>query len=224
MIPKIIHYCWFGGKEKPAEFHKWYKTWQSLLPDYKFMEWNEQNFDINYSNYSREAYLTHNYAHVSDVCRVYALYEYGGVYLDTDVEVIKSFDDFLPLEAFLGVEHEFLGTGVMGSAPRQKWLEAFLGYYKNRHFINLWGHTVRTPNTKILTKTVLPEISIIDYPTIFPHDYFSGMIWETKEIIKTENTVSVHHFAASWRRKKTFKQKITSIIDGLYIRYIKKSS
>lgn len=222
MIPKIIHYCWFGGKDKPEEFYKWYETWQDLLRDYKFMEWNERNFDINICNYCREAYLTHNYAHVSDVCRVYALYEYGGVYLDTDVEVIKSFDKYLSLESFLGVEHDLVGTGVMGSMPRQKWLEAFLKFYKNRHFINIWGHTVRTPNTKILTKIVLPNLPVVDYPTIFPRDYFCGMDWTTKTILRTKNTISIHHYAASWRRQKTFKQKITSIIEGLRIRYIRK--
>lgn len=219
MISKIIHYCWFGDKPKPNEFYKWLETWTAAMPDWEIMEWNEQNFDVNLCNYSREAYLTRNYAHVSDVCRVYALYKYGGVYLDTDVEVLKSFEAFRNLKSFLGVEHDLVGTAVMGCEAKQEWLNAFLDYYKNKHFINIWGHTVRTPNTKILTKIVLPKVPLVEYPTIFPRDFFCGIDWTTKEAILTTNTVSIHHFAASWRRKKTMKQKVTSLIEGFKIRY-----
>lgn len=221
MIPKIIHYCWFGGKDKPAEFYKWFQTWKTLLPDYKFIEWNEQNFDVNFCSYSREAYHTRNYAHVSDVCRIYALYKLGGVYLDTDVEILKSFDPFLSLKVFLGVEQDLVGTGIIGSTPNNKCMEIFLNYYRRTHFINIWGHTVRTPNTKILSYVILPQVPISEYPTIFPRDYFCGINWVTKEAIVSENTVSIHHYAASWRRKKTIKQKITSIFEGLRIRYLR---
>lgn len=222
MIPKIIHYCWFGGKPKPNEFYKWLETWKAAMPDYEIMEWNEQNFDVNLCNYSREAYLTRNYAHVSDVCRVYALYKYGGVYLDTDVEVLKTFDPFLCLRAFASIERPLIGTAVIGSEAGIIWLDAFLKYYKKTHFINIWGHTVRTPNTKILTRRVLPKIGLADWPTIFPRDFFCGVINKDGVPVATDNTVAIHHFAGSWLRKKTIKQKITSIVEGFTIRYFKK--
>ncbi len=222
MIPKKLHYCWFGPKDKPKEFYRYLSTWKEYLPDYEIIEWNENNFDINLCNYSREACLTGNYAHLSDVCRVYALYTVGGIYIDTDVEVLGSFDPFLSVRSFLGVEHDLLGTGLMGSEPGTAWLKAFLNYYNKTHFINIWGHTVRTPNTKILTKRVLPKVPAVEWPTIFPNDFFCGKNWYTGEIHVTPNTVSIHHFAASWRRKKTFKEKITSLIEGFDVRYLKK--
>lgn len=221
MIPKIIHYCWFGGKPKPSEFYKWLETWKTVMPDYEIIEWNEENFDINFCNYSREAYLTENFAHVSDVCRVYALYKYGGIYLDTDVEIVKPFNNFLSLRAFVSIERPLIGTAVMASKAGMYWLERFLGYYKNTHFINIWGHTVRTPNTKILTYRVLPKIGLADWPTIFPRDFFAGIINKEGKAERTDNTVALHHFAGSWLRKKTKKQKITSIIEGLVIRYLR---
>ena len=92
MIPKIIHYCWFGRGPKPAQLLRYMKTWQQMLPDYEIREWNESNFDVSQYVYSREAYAMGSYAHVSDVCRLHALYHCGGVYLDTDVEVVGSFD------------------------------------------------------------------------------------------------------------------------------------
>ena len=222
MIPKIIHYCWFGGKDKPDEFHRWFEGWKELLPDYEFMEWNERNFDIRFCDYSREAYLTGNYAHVSDVCRVYALHRFGGVYLDTDVEVLKSFDPYLCLGAFASIECPLVGTAVIGSEPGAPWLTAFLDYYRHTHFINIWGHTVRTPNTKILTLRVLPKIPLADWPTIFPRDFFCGQPTADGTPSATVNTVAIHHFAASWRKKKTIGQKISSIAKGFKIRYFQK--
>lgn len=223
MIPKIIHYCWFGGKDKPEEFYRFKETWQRFMPDYHIKEWNESNFDINYCEFTREAYASRNYAHVSDVCRLYALYTEGGIYFDTDIEVCQTLNPYLHLNSFLGVEHEYLGTGVIGAEPGAKWLDIFLNYYRTRHFINLWGHTVRTPNTKILTEDIMPVIPDKDKPTIYAKDYFCGKIWQTGEIVKTENTATIHHYAASWRRHKTLKQKISAIIEGLSIRYLHKA-
>lgn len=222
MIPKILHYCWFGGGEKPADFLRYLESWRRACPDYELREWNESNFNININHYCREAYLTRNFAHVSDVCRVWALLEHGGVYLDTDVEVIKSFDPLLSLDAFLGVESDLVGTGVMGSVPGAVWLQKFMDYYNSRHFLSWWGHTVRTPNTKILTKRVLPKMDVVDYPTIFPRRFLACRDWDTGRVTITPETFSVHYFAASWRRKKNLRQKISAIRNGLLIRYFKK--
>lgn len=220
MIPKIIHYCWFGGKEKPSDFERLFQSWQKFFPGWKFIEWNENNFDINYCNYSKEAYLTGNFAHVSDVCRILALHKYGGVYLDTDVEVLKHFDPFLPLDSFMSFERDFVGTAVMATVPGSEWTSSFLKYYRTRHFINMWGHVQRTPNTKILTREILPNLKFQYWPTIFPIDFFiADEDAEGKKVI-TSNTHAVHYYFASWRKKKTLSERISNILKGLNIRYL----
>lgn len=200
---------------------RYFKTWKRILVDYEFIEWNEDNFSVNLCNYSREAYLTGNYAHVSDVCRIYALYKYGGIYLDTDVEILKSFEPFRSLASFIGLEATTVSTAVIGATPGSMWLYRFLQYYMHTHFINVWGHTVRIPNTVILGKKILLELSITEYPTIFPTDYFCGVEYDNGEMGYNDNTVAIHHFTGSWLRKKNLRQKFMSIADGLEVRYLK---
>lgn len=220
MIPKVVHYCWFGNGKKPAEFNRYFETWRRILPDYEFKEWNERNFDVNCCAYSREAYATRNYAHVSDVCRINALYAEGGIYLDTDIELLKTFDDYLHHKSFVGLESDLIGTGVIGSEAGAKWLKALLDYYDRTHFINIWGHTVRTPNTKILTRRVMPLVPEDDRPEIYPVDVFCGMDITTGKPAVTPRTVAVHHYLDSWKRKpKTLRQKIAALLHGARIRY-----
>ncbi len=221
MIPKVIHYCWVGKGQKPSEFQKYLDGWRKAMPDYEIKEWNENNFDINFSVYTREAYKMKSYAHVSDVCRLYALYSEGGIYLDTDVEVLKSFFPFMNEKSFLGKESELLGTAVIGAEKGQKWIKVFLDFYQNRHFINSWGHPVRTPNTKILTKSILPSLDCNLWPTIYPSNYFCGMNWENKKPIVDGETFSIHHFAASWKGRKTLKLRIKTLFQGIKNRYFK---
>lgn len=223
MIPKILHYCWFGGKEKPKEFLQYLETWRTRLPDFELKEWNETNFDYSSFRYAREAYLTRNYAHVSDVCRIYALYTYGGIYLDTDVEVVSSFAPYMRLPSFVSMESTLVGAAVIGAAPGQPWIKRFLDFYSTTHFINSCGHAVRTPNTKLLTCKILPSLEIKDWPTIFPADYFCGIRGEDGLMHATENTIAIHHFAASWRRKKTFSQRVKLLREGLKVRYCRSS-
>lgn len=104
MIPKIIHYCWFGRKEKPQQVVRFIEGWKQKLPNYTIKEWNEDNFDVNSCDFTREAYIHKKYAFVSDVARLYALFVEGGIYMDTDVEVIKSFDDLLHESFLIGYE------------------------------------------------------------------------------------------------------------------------
>lgn len=222
MIPKKIHYCWFGMGIKPPEFDRYLAGWRRLLPDYEIKEWNEENFDIDCCDYVREAYAMRSFAHVSDVCRVYALYHEGGVYLDTDVELLKPFGPLLGDGSFVGREDShLLGTAVIGAEPEEEWIGKFLEYYKRRHFINAWGHPVRTPNTKILTETILPEMDEALWPKIYPANYFCGINWENHQPIVDCETVSVHHFAASWKRKRTMVTRIKTILKGLKTRYLK---
>ena len=102
MIPKTIHYCWFGRQPKPPGVLTYIATWRAAMPDYDIIEWNEDNFDIDFCDYSREAYATRNFAFVADVCRLKVLYEHGGIYLDTDIEVLRPFDPYLHHRSFCG--------------------------------------------------------------------------------------------------------------------------
>ena len=100
MIPRIIHYCWFGRKPKPEKVIEYINTWKEHCPDYEIIEWNEDNFDVNQMPFTREAYKTRKFAFVSDVCRLFALMKFGGIYMDTDVRVLKSFDDYINFKSF----------------------------------------------------------------------------------------------------------------------------
>lgn len=220
-IPKKIHYCWFGGKPKPAAFARLLEGWRRLLSDYEIKEWNETNFDTSLFPYVREAYLSGNYAFVSDVCRVKALHDEGGIYMDTDVELLKSFDSYLADGAFLGLEGEQFGTAVMGSEAGARWLKIWLDYYRHTHFINIWGHTVRHPNTKILTRLIWPQLSEDERPRVYPWNRFCAKDMSTGEVRADAETVAIHHFEASWRHRKTTAERIRNIIKGLKIRYLK---
>lgn len=120
MIPKIIHYCWFGGAEKPAMLKRCIKSWHKVMPEYEIKEWNESNFDINIALLCKEAYSKKKYAFVADYCRVWALYNFGGVYLDTDVMVLKPFDEFLAYSFFSS--HEFFPESF--DRVRDKWVDS----------------------------------------------------------------------------------------------------
>lgn len=220
MIPKTIHYCWFGGKEKPAEFLHWFQTWKRFLPDYHIKEWNESNFDINICPYSHQAYAMRSYAHVSDVCRAYALSTYGGIYFDTDIEVCRNLDSFLTHRSFAGMESHLVGTGVIGAEPHTLWVGKLMDYYRHTNFINRWGHPVRTPNTRILTERVLPLIDKAHWPTIYPIGTFGGINPDNGTPLVTPDAACIHHFTASWRSKRTLSSRITTIIKGLAVRHL----
>src|SRR5699024_8907222 len=127
MIPKIIHYCWFGGNELSKTTKVCINSWKKKLPDYKIIEWNESNFDINSNQYVKEAYQAGRYAFVTDYVRLYVLYHYGGIYMDTDVEVLKSLDSFLKHQAFTGCENEKNSvTGIIGSEKDHEWIKTLL--------------------------------------------------------------------------------------------------
>ena len=123
MIPKIIHYCWFGRGEMPPLAKKCIKSWKKYCPDYEIKEWNEDNFDLDMYPYAREAYDNRKFAFVTDVVRLYAIYTEGGIYMDTDVEVLKPLDSFLKHIAFSGYENDTLvPTGIMASEKGAKWI------------------------------------------------------------------------------------------------------
>lgn len=199
MIPKIIHYCWFGHNQKPKSVLKYINTWKKYLPDYEFKEWNENNFDIDKIQFVKEAYINKKYAFVSDVCRLYALYSEGGIYFDTDVEVVKKFDPLLFNNVFMGMEsdkYKRIGTSVIGAEPNNPFIAKCLEYYTNKNFINSDGSFNTTPNTLIISDILAKQENNI--VRIYPIDYFSPIDFETKCICKSSNTYSIHHFSGTW--------------------------
>lgn len=210
MIPRKIHYCWFGGCPKPPKVEAMIATWRAAMPGFEIKEWNETNFDASAYPYAAEALATGNWAHLSDVCRMYALYTEGGIYLDTDVEVLSGFGSFMGDPSFVGMEEKAVGTGVIGSEPGQEWVGSFLDFYRSRHFINFWGHEVRTPNPVLLTEVILPQVAAADRPKVYPFDVFCAKRYTTGEIAVTAHTVAIHHFDASWRGRKTLALRIKS--------------
>lgn len=208
MIPKIIHYCWFGRNQLDEKSQKCIKTWREVLPEYEIIEWNEDSFDINTHPFVKEAYENKKYAYVSDYVRLYALYNYGGVYMDTDVEVLKPFGSLMEHRAFTGVERgEYCITGTLAAEKGHPWIAALLNYYKDRHFLLPNGQLDMTTNTGIITNitktkygwtegNVYSELS--DGIAIYPFEYFCAKNGRTNEYLITENTYTIHHFNGSW--------------------------
>ena len=207
-IPHIIHYCWFGGKPLPEQYRKYIETWKKNFPDYKIIKWDENNFPIDQYSYAKEAMQAGKMAFVSDVARIYALYEYGGIYFDTDVEVIKDFTALLKgRKAVLGVEDEFktMGTGFLAFTARHPICEEMLSYYQNNSFLT---QSESMSNTQILASLVKKKYNIeivnkvqtFDDLIIYPSGYFTafdGFTGKTKIEIET---CCIHHFSASWHK------------------------
>lgn len=208
MIPKIIHYCWFGGKEMPELAQKCIASWKQYLPDYELRLWNEDTFDLNLYPYAREAYDNRKFAFVTDVVRLWALNEFGGIYMDTDVEILKPLDDLLHLPAFTGYEASLSHapvTGLMASAAHGVWVQEQLAYYQDRHFIQPDGTMDMTTNTVTIARIMEENGFVINekygvYKNdmhVFPVDYFCPLT-STRVLKLTKNTYCIHHFAGSW--------------------------
>lgn len=224
MIPKVIHYCWFGGKPLDKLGIKCLKSWQKYFPDYEIKEWNEQNFDVTCCQYVREAYEAKKWAFVSDYARFKILYEQGGVYFDTDVEVIKSFDDILSKGNYMGCER--CGTAVapglgMAVNPGLSIIKEIIDDYEHSSFVMSDGTcdltTIVERTTKILKKHGLSntdEIQNVADVNIYPPEYFCPINMETGKLKITLNTYSIHRFAGSWEKKSNkFRGNVYRLIN-----------
>lgn len=216
MIPKIIHYCWFGGNEMPEDAKRCIQSWHEFMPDYQIKEWNESTFDVRENQYVREAYESRKFAFVTDYVRLYALATEGGIYMDTDVEVLKPYTPFLHHNAFSGFENNnYVPTGMMASEKGGKWVTELLAEYNYRKFIKEDGTFDMTTNTFTITaymkgKGLICNNTYQDFPglvTFYPSDYFCPKDHTTGAIALTENSVCIHHFAASWLPHNTWSRR-----------------
>ena len=209
MIPKKIHYCWFGGNPLPELAQKCIASWRKFCPYYEIIEWNETNFDINCCDYAREAYDAKKWAFVSDYARFKILYEHGGLYFDTDVELIKSIDDIVAKGNFMGRESErdlSVAPGLgLGTVPYLNVYKVLLELYQAVHFINADGSqnltTIVDYTTETFVKAGLKKTNTVQYINevyIYPKDYFCPIDHDTNELSITDNTRSIHHYTASW--------------------------
>lgn len=228
MIPKIIHYCWFGHGQMPALAQKCIASWKKYFPDYEIREWNEGNFDVNMIPYAKEAYEAKKYAFVSDYARFWILYQYGGLYFDTDVEVIRSMDYIIDCGPFMGCEcnasvstfptvNPGLGLGV---CPGLSLYKEILDLYAALHFRNIDQtlnlKTVVEYVTELLCQHGLkksPEIQKIADIWIYPKEYFNPFDIGTNRLDVTRKTVSIHHYAGSWLPySQKLKKKIIKVL------------
>ena len=217
MIPKIIHYCWFGRGEMPEEAKRCLESWHKYLPDYEYRLWNEDSFNINSNKFVKEAYHSRKFAFVADYVRLFALYTEGGIYMDTDVEVLRPLDEFLLYPAFSGFEvDEAIPTGIMGAEKGNTWAKRELQYYETQSFILPNGAYNTKPNVQIITEHALKlgfvpnnQFQIINEElAIFPKDYFCPKSYYDGKIRLTDNTYTIHHFAGSWKKDDKLLNKL----------------
>lgn len=221
MIPKIIHYVWMGGNPLPDYANKNIETWKKFNPDYEIKEWNESNFDINYCKYEKEVYESKKFGFIGDIIRFYALYHFGGIYMDVDVECIKSFDSLLDNNAVLGFEGKYhFSNAILMSEKGNPLFKYFLDQYNDRSFKSddkyLWGcgydlfsgPAIMTSAFMKYYKKHFIKNGDYNFPDvlILPYDYLSPNIYSCPndhyECI-TENTVTIHHFEGSWKIKES---------------------
>lgn len=243
MIPHIIHYCWFGRSPLPSTALQCITSWKRFFPEFEIKEWNEDNFNVNINSYTSEAYKERKYAFVSDYARFWILYKYGGLYFDTDVEVIRFMTELINMGAFMGCEQDEIihelpvvapglglcvnpGLGLCAN-PGLGLYKEILCVYEKLHFksnecLNL--KTVVQYTTEVLLNHGLKNVQEIQHVagiTIYPAEYFCPLSYKTGKLKITERTYTIHHYNASWvSRKDKLKKKIQNILGNKVTQFI----
>lgn len=211
MIPKIIHFCWLSNDLFPKKIQRCIDSWKKQLPDYKIVHWNTENFDIHKNKWTEQAFQTKNYAFVADYVRFYALYTMGGIYLDSDVEVLSSFDNLLKYKSFFGYEYTGVPeAAVVGAEKGTLWLKNALDWYDSYNFQNTDGSLNKIIAPLIMKYAFEKSVDFklcddeekheIDGNIVLPYEYFSPKNGFTGMIFDLENTICIHHFGSAWLR------------------------
>lgn len=239
MIPKVIHYCWLSGDPFPESIQKCIDSWKKVIPDYEFVLWDLNRFHLEDSLWVKQAFEAKKYAFAADYIRLHALYNYGGIYLDSDVEVLKPFDDLLQLPYFIGRENtpDGIEAATMGCEKGMPLMGRMLERYKDRAFIKPDGSYDVETMPLVFRDCIRNNYKVHDLKSIadfkdgegiinlFPVDFFSPKTWNKKEIMVTSNTYSIHHFAASWysgedvmkaKLRKMLGPKVFGVFSSLY--------
>lgn len=221
-IPKVIHYCWFGRKEIPARYRKWMESWKYYCPDYEIVEWNEDNYDVHKSRYVHQAYELQKWAFVSDYARIDIVSQYGGVYLDTDVELVRNIDEMLRNDAFCGFEsNQFVAYGLGFGAKKDN---ALIGeikeYYDTTDFV-LEDGTLNQINCPVVQTEVMKrhglvcngEFQIVDGMAVYPERVLCGMSSHSFRVERNPlHTYAIHHYDASWLEDRQSKLALISMM------------
>lgn len=218
MIPKIIHYCWFGRNPLPDSAQKCIASWQKYLPEYEIREWNEDNFNVNMIPYTQQAYEAKKYAFVSDYARFWILFHYGGLYFDTDVEVIKSFDDIVKRGAFMGLEIDGTKAGSriainpglgLGTEPALQIYKKILDDFATLDFYDTNGKRNEYTMIPMVTDLFLQRGLAVDGRiqeicgiTIYPPCFFNPYDCVSVKLCLTPETHSIHWYSATWMNTK----------------------
>jgi hypothetical protein len=235
MIPKRIHLCWLSGDPYPPKIRKCIKSWEKHLPDYEIIKWDLNRFDISNTPWVKQAFEAKKYAFAADYIRFYALYNYGGIYLDSDVEILKNLDELLELPYFVGLETAgTIEAAVMGAEKGCDWIKYCLDYYENKNFILPDGKMDIRKLPEIMDEVIKEHKSIIqlsgkaDFEKlsasdvsravhVFPKDFFSPKTFDSRTILANKNTFAIHHYQNSWFSKKAyFYYRIRALFINLF--------
>lgn len=216
-IPRIIHYCWFGDNELPENARKCIESWKKHCPDYEIRRWSEKDVNLTENVYTREAYEAGAWGFVPDYIRLWIIYNYGGIYLDTDVQMIRSFDPLLEQEAFAGMEtEEYVALGLgFGSVKENPLILEHMELYNNIHFLNPDGSLNKKPSPQYTTPLFEAhgftagrrDIQKLDHCTVYPPEFFCPKSFDTGMTKITPSTFSIHQFDASWYSPQEQAQK-----------------
>ena len=224
MIPKIIHYCWLSGDPLPSDIKKYMRTWKEKLPDYELMLWDTERFNVNSSLWVKQAFENKKYAFAADYIRVYALYHYGGIYLDTDIEVLKSYNAFLHLNVMLGLDHTSNNCEVAtwGAEKGAGYLKKILDFYDRSSFVKEDGNFELAPmpgvvlgilkenGYKLVPVNSLKEAEGVQGDKcipVFPREWFCPLDWYTFKLHLTKNTYSIHRYKGGWLAENVRKER-----------------
>lgn len=223
MIPKVIHYCWFGGGKLPEKEQRCMESWKKFAPDYQIVRWDETNYDVHKNKYMGDAYDQKKWGFVPDYARFDIIYQNGGIYLDTDVELVKPLDELLCNEAYMGFEGgEWVNGGIgFGAIAGNALIKGLRDMYDNIVFINDDGEINTTPSPHFITDYLSQHGLVRDNSMqlldgslrIYPTEYFAAKDYYTDVVNITDRTISIHHYSATWNTPKDkFVKKLRRVI------------